>query len=67
MKPVQTSVPEPELAARVEGTPAPAALESFADFLLERIQATAPPPRPTLELVTNHAENDDHDYDRSRV
>lgn len=39
---VQTSAPEPEIRARVEGTPAPAALESFAAFLLERIQAREP-------------------------
>lgn len=45
--------PEPdELAVRIEGTPAPAALESFAEFLLQRLQKeTNAARRPLLALV----------------
>lgn len=50
---VQTSAPEPEIRARVDGTPSPAALESFAAFLLERIQARR---QPALKLVTDDVE-----------
>jgi hypothetical protein len=52
---VHTSAPEPELAGRVEGAPAPAALESFAAFLLERLRLK--PEAPKLQLVSNHADH----------
>lgn len=51
---IQTSAPpEPEIRARVDGTPAPAALESFAAFLLERIQQREPDATrgPVLQVV----------------
>lgn len=57
---VQTPAPEAELAARVEGTPAPAALESFADFLLERIQNdTHAAKRPLLTVIQGPARRSD--------
>jgi hypothetical protein len=60
LAPVQTSAPEAELAARVEGAPAPAALESFADFLLERIQNdTNAARRPVLTVIQGPARRRD--------
>lgn len=56
-QPVPTDSP---LRARTVGAPSPAALESLAAFLLERLEADAAR-RPQLLLVTNNAE-DHHDH-----
>lgn len=59
LRPVQTSAPEAELRARVEGTPAPARLESFAEFLLNRIRDDNAARRPVLTVVQRPARRRD--------